>query len=297
MKELPSFVAIENSQLNGQIFEIYLAMESLRKQNRFSSSHEHDVLLSFDSIIVYSRALSSGFLVLLAHPDANIFKLRALSNLLMKRLELALPAKEGGRPVNDKFLESFLKQCSQNPDIRTYVIFDEKRRIAFKGEQIATLHETFVAIQQLANNIGAALGNNIGAALGADLLSSLRINGPHDQYVFRSLGKEPPWVFGVFAANPHVDLVNLIARLHDEAIEALKRSPDATNNPGFAPPTTPLDGRVVEENKGGDQPLKRFPDVTNNPGPAPATTPLDGRVVKENRDGDQDRYYRGTKYR
>jgi hypothetical protein len=90
VQELPSFVAMENAQLDNQISDIYLALETQRRLNRSSISHEHDVLLRFQGLLVYARTLRAGFLVLLAEHDADVVKLRALSNLLIKRLELAL---------------------------------------------------------------------------------------------------------------------------------------------------------------------------------------------------------------
>jgi hypothetical protein len=172
----------------------------------------------------------------------------------------------------NKFIESFHKLCSQNPDIRKYVFFDEKERLSSKGEQIKILHEAFVAIQQLAKNIGEALG--------AGPLLNVEIDGPHDQYVFRPIGEGPPWVYGVFAANPNVDLVKLIARIHDQAIEALRKSPEPTNIPEPAPAIRAPNGLL---------------DASNTMGPVPTATPPDGQDLKENKGEEQLMIYRGTR--
>ena len=87
--ELPSFLEIDLTDLIGQISDIYLAMEELQKKS-LRKTREHDIILRFNSIIVFAKTLPTGTLLILAEEDSNIGKVRSLSKLLIKKLDSAL---------------------------------------------------------------------------------------------------------------------------------------------------------------------------------------------------------------
>jgi len=108
--------------------------------------------------------------------------------------------------------EAFNKQCYHNPDIRSYVVFDEHRLMAAKGD--SELHDAFVAIQQLAMNIGRELG--VTQFINATFI------GESDQYIFRTIGTDEVGIFAVFCASIKVDLENLVEMLHTEALSTTR---------------------------------------------------------------------------
>jgi len=90
-QELPSFLELDIVQFKGQLMDMYLAMEPVvQKSSKLRSSNKYDIILKFDSIIIYCRVLQAGFLIVLAEQDANIIKLRSLSNLTIRKLDSLL---------------------------------------------------------------------------------------------------------------------------------------------------------------------------------------------------------------
>ena len=105
-------------------------------------------------------------------------------------------------------MENLIRLCAEAPDIRAFAFFDEQKLVHLDTETDSSLHEPFVAIQQLASNIGEALG--------ADELLDASFAGVNDQFYFRTGGFDEQVFYAVFKAGPKSDLQNLVESIFED---------------------------------------------------------------------------------
>ena len=108
-------------------------------------------------------------------------------------------------------IHKLISICRESPDLRTFAIFDDTKLIYVSGDASAQIHDVFVAIQQLAENIGEALG--------AENLLHAKFSSTSDQFHFRSIVTDQGTLFAVFKAIPQVDLENLVDSLIKQAAD------------------------------------------------------------------------------
>ncbi|MDH3679018.1 MAG: hypothetical protein OEV40_03615 [Acidimicrobiia bacterium] len=87
--DLAAMFDIDVVHVTDQLADVYLALEPLQQATETGggTDFDGDLLLDFGSVMILARPVADGLLVILADIDANLVKIRALSNLLMKRIE------------------------------------------------------------------------------------------------------------------------------------------------------------------------------------------------------------------
>ena len=89
--ELPAFADVDAGLITNQLADIYLLLEPmLKKPAKMRQSASFDAILRYDTISIICRPFSPGLLVVIAEQDANVVRVRALMNLLVKKLTSVL---------------------------------------------------------------------------------------------------------------------------------------------------------------------------------------------------------------
>jgi predicted regulator of Ras-like GTPase activity (Roadblock/LC7/MglB family) len=90
-KELPSFFDFNINDFSSQVVDMYGFLKPVTQKSTLAPHRdEHDMILQFESVIIYCRLLEKGYLILIAEADANMMKLRAFSNLIVTKLSSLL---------------------------------------------------------------------------------------------------------------------------------------------------------------------------------------------------------------
>lgn len=120
-------------------------------------------------------------------------------------------------------IKHFIEQVNANPDIKSFVVFDNDKSQYVKNDPDLILHQSFVAIQLLAQKICREMT--------ANRFEKVIFVGAGDKFLFRALDSEEA-VFGVFCSGPRVDIDSLID-------SQLKESRSVSSVPLVAPESSP----------------------------------------------------------
>ena len=81
-------IEIDVESVTDQLCDLQLAMEPFRTRAAIHTGEfDRELMLGFDTVNVLARPVANGLLVILTESDANLAKIRAMSTLLMRRIE------------------------------------------------------------------------------------------------------------------------------------------------------------------------------------------------------------------
>ncbi len=97
--DLTPMIDLDVDRITDLVCEIYLAMAPFRTlpPAHILGGFDREAVLRFDTVIVLARPVAGGLLVLVTEPAAGLARIRALSNLLLRRIERRVTGSETRR--------------------------------------------------------------------------------------------------------------------------------------------------------------------------------------------------------
>lgn len=193
--------------------------------------------------------------------------------------------------MTSMMLEDFTARCAKAPEPTARALFFDDRPVDVNGPAANLMYETFVAVQQL--------GENLSTEFSGDRMVSASFAGD-DQYYFRTFSFDEGDLHCAFWADDGVALESAVERMYYEALmgdhEAKTAAHDletAANDAETAAADTP------------PPPVMAQPAATPPPPGATVTAEFNDTVADgdgaTSEDGDEDgaeyRYFRGRRYK